>query len=83
MCRELLNDDHDILTLSDRTFISAATDTTSNTLARILEQLATHPETQQKLREEIITADAGETMAYDDLDSLPLLDAVCRETLRV
>ncbi|KAF9806968.1 hypothetical protein IEO21_08435 [Rhodonia placenta] len=65
------------------TFISAATDTTSNTLARILEQLATHPETQQKLREEIITADAGETMAYDDLDSLPLLDAVCRETLRV
>ncbi|EED81963.1 predicted protein [Postia placenta Mad-698-R] len=65
------------------TFLFAATDTTSNTLARILQQLAIHPDTQQKLREEILAANAEEYMAYDDLDALPLLDGVCRETLRV
>jgi len=65
------------------TFVFAATDTTSNTLARILQALAENTQYQDKLREEILAADAGNQMSYDALDSLPLLDAVCRETLRL
>nr|AEB40223.1 cytochrome P450 monooxygenase [Antrodia cinnamomea] len=65
------------------TFVFAATDSTSNTLARILQLLALHPEIQEKLRKEILEAHAGDHLPYDELASLPLLDAVCRETLRV
>ena len=65
----------------------AAMDTTSNTLSRILHQLATHPEVQEKLREELIQARDDGTGGFRDLDydevmELPYLDAVCRETLR-
>jgi len=65
------------------TLVFAATDTTSNTLARILQQIAGYPHIQMKLREELLAAHAAEQMSYDDLDELPLLDAVCRETLRL
>ena len=68
---------------SSRTFIFAAMDTTSNALAVILDLLAQHPEVQDKLRQEIIEASKGEDMGYDTLVSLPYLDAVCRETLRL
>ncbi|KAF5360934.1 hypothetical protein D9756_005077 [Leucocoprinus leucothites] len=65
---------------------SAATDTTSSALSRILCLLAEHPHVQEKLREELIAAkreNGGEELDYDHLVSLPYLDAVCRETLRV
>ncbi|KAF9812459.1 hypothetical protein IEO21_06177 [Rhodonia placenta] len=63
--------------------LSAATDTTSNMLSRILYLLAEHRELQRKLREEILESDAGSgNISYDELNKLPLLDAVCRETLR-
>ncbi|EED78842.1 predicted protein [Postia placenta Mad-698-R] len=63
--------------------VLAATDTTSNTLSRILHLLAEHREVQEKLREEILKSGAGNgDMPYDVLNKLPLLDAVCRETLR-
>lgn len=59
-------------------------DTTSNVLSRILHLLAVHPDVQEQLRTEIINA--GQTsgdFTYDQLVSLPFLDAVCRETLRL
>ena len=66
-----------------RTFIFAAMDTTSNALSMILSLLAEHPEIQDKLRKEILEASKGEDLDYDSLVSLPYLDAVCRETLRL
>lgn len=52
-------------------------------LSRILYLLAEHRELQRKLREEILESDAGSgNISYDELNKLPLLDAVCRETLR-
>ena len=59
-------------------------DTTSNALAVTLERLGDLPDVQQKLREEVLAALEGrDALDYDDLCSLPYLDAVCRETLRV
>ncbi|PCH40497.1 cytochrome P450 [Wolfiporia cocos MD-104 SS10] len=65
------------------TLIFAATDTTSNTLACILELLATNPDVQTQLREELLSSGAAECLSYDELNKLPLLDGICRETLRV
>ncbi|RPD61500.1 cytochrome P450 [Lentinus tigrinus ALCF2SS1-6] len=65
------------------TFIFAAMDTTSNALAITFQLLADHPDVQAKLREEILQATKGEDIDYDTLVSLPYLDAVCRETLRL
>ena len=63
--------------------ILAGMDTTSNTLSRMLHLLAEHPAVQTKLRAEIIEAHNGEeTMDYE-LNKLPYLEAVCRETLRL
>lgn len=70
--------------LNTRLLVFAATDTTSNTLARILQSLAEHSDVQSKLREELLHAGANTgNLSYDDLMKLPLLDAVCRETLRL
>ena len=62
----------------------AGTDTTSNALASILQQLATHQDVQRRLREELAAARDyhGQEIPYDHLVELPLLDAVIRETLR-
>ncbi|GJE97234.1 cytochrome P450 [Phanerochaete sordida] len=68
------------------TFTFAGTDTTSNALARILHLLCLHPHVQDKLRAELLEARAqagSEDLDYDVLVSLPYLDAVCRETLRL
>lgn len=62
----------------------AAMDTTSSALSRILYTLAEHPEVQEKLRQEIKEAHTEDgNMEYDKLMTLPYLEAVCRETLRV
>ena len=59
-------------------------DTTSNALAMILMLLGDHPDVQKKLRDEILsTFDDNDQFDYDKLVSLPYLDAVCRETLRL
>ena len=58
-------------------------DTTSNALGLILTRLAEHPDIQQKLREELMDADADKGLEFDALMNLPLLEAVCRETLRM
>ncbi|KAK7466270.1 hypothetical protein VKT23_004998 [Stygiomarasmius scandens] len=62
----------------------AAVDTTSTAISRTLHLLATHPHVQDKLREELIEARReNEDIPYDTLVSLPYLDAICRETLRL
>ena len=61
----------------------AAMDTTSNVMSRILHLLAQHPDVQHKLRLEIEEARAHGDLDYDQLNALPYLDAVCKETLRL
>ncbi|KIP09182.1 hypothetical protein PHLGIDRAFT_34578 [Phlebiopsis gigantea 11061_1 CR5-6] len=68
-----------------RTLLFAAVDTTSNSLSRILHILAECPDVQDRLRKEIRAAKDchGSELSYDQLNELKLLDAVCRETLRL
>ncbi|RDX41924.1 cytochrome P450 [Lentinus brumalis] len=65
------------------TLIYAGMDTTSNAMTRLLQKLAEHPEVQEKLRQEVVSARDGHDIGYDELQQLPYLDAVCRETLRL
>ena len=68
-----------------RTLTVAGTDTTSNAIVRILHLLCLHPDVQEKMRSEIVEAQAangGQDLDYDDLVKLPHMDAVYRETLR-
>ncbi|KAI0833271.1 cytochrome P450 [Trametes gibbosa] len=65
------------------TLILAGMDTTSNALCLILTHLAEHPDIQQELREEILNSGADKGLEFDTLMNLPLLEAVCRETLRL
>lgn len=58
-------------------------DTTANSLTRILHVLAEHPAEQEKLRAEVSEARHRNDIAYEALEKLPYLDAVCRETLRL
>ncbi|RDX47197.1 cytochrome P450 [Lentinus brumalis] len=61
----------------------AATDTTSHMMAQALQLLCEHPDIQEKVRQEILASRNGQHVAYDQLHALPLLDAVCKETLRL
>ncbi|EKM49764.1 uncharacterized protein PHACADRAFT_265422 [Phanerochaete carnosa HHB-10118-sp] len=64
--------------------VLAATDTTSNALARTLHLLSEHQDAQDKVRAELVqAAPDGEDVPYGQLVDLPYLDAVCRETLRL
>ncbi|EIN04859.1 cytochrome P450 [Punctularia strigosozonata HHB-11173 SS5] len=66
--------------------IFAAYDTTSSALARILHLLSDNQSVQDELRHEIkeMHIQLGDvTPSYDQLNSLPLLDSVIRETLRL
>ena len=70
--------------VSGRVLLFAATDTTSSSLTRILHLLALHPNIQDKLRTELKEAcKDNKELTHDQLVSLPILEAVCRETLRV
>ena len=61
-------------------FQFAGSDTTAISIAWCLQLLALYPETQARLRDELITCDASNV---DVLDALPFLDAFVREILRV
>lgn len=63
--------------------IFAGTDTTSSALTQTLHTLAEHPAAQDRLRSEIQSAVQRDDISYDELNALPFLDAVCRETLRL
>ncbi len=60
----------------------AAHDTSTITLAMMGYYLARHPEWQDRVREES-RALGKPTIGYDDLDALPALDLVFKETLRM
>jgi cytochrome P450 len=60
----------------------AAHDTSTITLAMMGYHLARHPEWQDRVREES-RALGKPTIGYDDLDDLPALDLVFKETLRI
>ncbi|KAI0044071.1 cytochrome P450 [Auriscalpium vulgare] len=64
------------------TLLFAGTDTTSSALARVFDFLAQHQDVQDRLREELLSYSEAE-LGYDELVSLPYLDAVCRESLRL
>jgi len=65
-------------------FLFAGSDTTLNTLCRIFLILAQQPDAQERLRKELTDASSEkEKVSYDELSSLPYLEAVCRETLRL
>ena len=66
-----------------RVLTFAAMDTTSGALGRILFLLSIHQDVQNKLRQEVLEARKSGEPSYDELVSLPYLDAVCRETMRV
>jgi cytochrome P450 len=68
---------------SFRGFLVAATDTTSSALSRILHLLALHPDVQDQLRKELKEAFEDNELTHDQLVSLPFLEAVCRESLRL
>lgn len=51
-------------------------------MSHILQLLSEHPEAQAKVRQEILEAGDG-NLPYDALNSLPYLDAICKETLRL
>ncbi|KAL1942331.1 hypothetical protein VTO73DRAFT_6395 [Trametes versicolor] len=80
----MLSEEEMIAQLS--TLVFAATDTTSNALARVIDCIVQRPDVQIKLREEITAAKrvhSGGDLSYEELLALPYLDAVYRETLRV
>ncbi|CZR55094.1 related to isotrichodermin C-15 hydroxylase (cytochrome P-450 monooxygenase CYP65A1) [Phialocephala subalpina] len=72
------------------TFLAAGHETTSSSLTWATYLLAKHPETQNRLREEIRAALPSPSAAADPnfdlatvLESLPLLHGICNETLRL
>ena len=81
-----------MLSSQSTTLILAGAETTSTALCRILHLLALHPMAQDRLRQEIVDVqalatraeeDSGPSLDYDTLMTLPFLDAVCKETLRL
>lgn len=65
-------------------FIFAGYETTSTTLSFLMYLLATHPEVQQKLQEEIDTTFPNKAPpTYDALVQMEYLDMVLNETLRL
>jgi len=73
-----------LMTSSFRVFLIAGTDSTSSALSWILHLLALHPDIQDELRSELKEAHVdNEELTHDQLVSLPFLEAVCRETLRM
>ncbi|EGN99109.1 hypothetical protein SERLA73DRAFT_181928 [Serpula lacrymans var. lacrymans S7.3] len=71
------------------TLLLAGHETTANTLVWTLYELARHPEDQQKVREEIaavrkeVEARGDEDFVPSDFDSMPFMNAVLKESLRL
>ncbi|TFY53271.1 hypothetical protein EVG20_g10195 [Dentipellis fragilis] len=67
--------------------IFGAQDTSASALSRLVYMLGQHPEVQDKLRRELQTAlqhrNADGELDHDELSTLPWLDAVIKETLRL
>ncbi|KAJ1301292.1 hypothetical protein OPQ81_003696 [Rhizoctonia solani] len=81
--QDQMSDEEVLAQVNGLTF--AGHDTTSSALCRTINLLAEHQEVQAKLRDEIHQAYRlhGSNLDYDQINSLPYLDAVCRESLRL
>lgn len=64
------------------TFFVAGHETTATTLTWMLFALTRAPHVQKKLRNELLDVPTS-TPSFDELNALPYLDAVVRETLRL
>ncbi|KAK7687003.1 hypothetical protein QCA50_009502 [Cerrena zonata] len=64
------------------TFLVAGHETTGTSVAWCLYSLCTNPRVQEKLREELLTV-GTDMPSMDELNALPYLDMVMRETLRL
>ncbi|KAJ7509559.1 cytochrome P450 [Mycena galericulata] len=77
----------DVVLANMSSIVHGGQETTSSSLARFLSLVAADPDLQQKLRLEVQEAKAkkapGEDLDFNELERLPLLDAVVREMLRV
>ena len=71
------------------TFLAAGHETTSSTLSWCIYLLAQHPEIQSKLRDELRSnlpspsTTTSNNATRNVIDDLPLLNAICNETLRL
>ncbi|KAF7369934.1 hypothetical protein MSAN_00622900 [Mycena sanguinolenta] len=77
----------DVVLANMGSIVHGGQETTSSSLARFLTIVAEDHDLQQRLREELRAAKAlkapGEDLNFNELERLPLLDAVVREMLRV
>ncbi|KAL9963558.1 hypothetical protein ACROYT_G027078 [Oculina patagonica] len=66
-------------------FLIAGYDTSSNTLGLTCHHVATHPDVQDKLQQEIdsVWTDEEQVPTYETVNELPYLDMVISETLRL
>ena len=66
-------------------FLIAGYETSSNTLGLTSYHIATHPEVQDKLQQEIdsVWTDEEQLPSYETVNELPYLDMVISETLRL
>ncbi|QBS39503.1 cytochrome P450 [Nocardia sp. CS682] len=86
----LARDDDGTPSMSDQqihdevlTFFIAGSNTISNTLAWAFHEIATHPEVEQRLHEEVDRVLAGRAAEYDDVAQLEYTRRVLTETLRL
>ena len=66
-------------------FLIAGYETSSNTLGLTSYHIATHPDVQEKLQQEIdsVWTDEEQLPTYETVNELPYLDMVISETLRL
>ncbi|KAJ7617984.1 cytochrome P450 [Roridomyces roridus] len=65
------------------TFLLAGHETTSTAASWMLHALSHHPAIQTKLRDELLTSATTENPTMDELNALPYLECVVRETMRL
>ena len=81
--RSLKSDDDDFLHDIVMSFFIAGRDTTACTLTFVFYLLSQHQDWEEKLIAEIDSTFGGRAPTYDELVTLPLLDGVVKETLRL
>ncbi|MDI3422646.1 cytochrome P450 [Streptomyces luteolus] len=64
-------------------FMLAGHETTATALAFALHLLATHPEAQRKVRDEVDAVLGGRAAGADDVESLPYINQVLKEAMRL
>jgi len=77
----------DVVLANMSAVVHGAQETTASTMARLLSLITTDPILQIQLRQELMDAKKlkgnSEDLDFYELNSLPLLDAVCKEVLRL